>query len=405
MRDPSSSERTPLVDEASSSPGSASSAWPPQIALALLSLTLTNVACQATRFLLNFLYMEPAGNASSAATDPFVSIAQELHMTPSQFGLLSGPLLLIGAVVASVFVGVLADDVRVGPRVAVVGGMLLQGGSMCGQGLVASMESLFAVRVFLAAGQGAVTAPALALISHMVKDPGHRATANSVFGTGVYLGTGLAAGGGLMAVHFGWRVTSAAFGILCLVSAAAVVLCVPLPVGKGHGDEDDGSRDEAETDLLVEVQHKFVGIYRGLRFWGSSSTCVALVGAGSLRYIAGFAGASFLPVYLEGAYGHKTAMLASYGTITALAGLTSSLLGGYATQLLTPRSPVRVCVCLCLCLCLSVCLSACLSVCLCLCSCESVCMHVCMHVCMLVCNVCMDVCNVRIVYACTCVRT
>ena len=100
--------------------------------------------------------------------------------------------------------------------VAVVGGMLLQGGSMCGQGLVASMESLFAVRVFLAAGQGAVTAPALALISHMVKDPGHRATANSVFGTGVYLGTGLAAGGGLMAVHFGWRVTSAALFQLCL---------------------------------------------------------------------------------------------------------------------------------------------------------------------------------------------
>ena len=49
--------------------------------------------------------------------------------------------------------------------------------------------------------------------------------------------------------------------------------------------------------------------------------------------------ASFLPVFLEGKFEDKALMLTWYGAITAFAGVASSLMGGYLTQLALSRSP------------------------------------------------------------------
>jgi len=292
-------------------------------------------AHQATRFLLNFLYMEE-GSApdNAAASDPHVNIALDLGITPTQFGLLSGPLLLMVAVVASMILGTVADDVRVGPCVVVVGGMLVQGVCMCTQALVPDVATLFVVRFFFSAGQGAVTAPALAIIAKIVPET-QRPSANSIFNTGVYLGSGLAAAGGVAALQVGWRMTSVIFGVVCLVASAAVYLTVSLPASKGHAT----SGGDAEGQLLEAIKVKCAAMWAGLKFWGTSWSHVGLVVAGSTRYFAGFAQASFLPVFLESKFEDKALMLTCYGIITALAGVASSVLGGYITQLALPRSP------------------------------------------------------------------
>ena len=242
---------------------------------------------QSTRFLLNFLYMEEGGSSGNeAAADPHVNIALDLGITPTQFGLLSGPLLLMVAVVASIILGTVADDVRVGPCVVVIGGMLVQGVCMCAQALVSNVAALFVVRFFFSAGQGAVTAPALAIITNTVPER-QRATANSVFNTGVYLGSGLAAAGGVAALQVGWRMTSTIFGVVCLVSAGAIYMTVSMPASKAS--QGAGVSPRGEGDIVSDIKLKCVAMLAGLRFWGSSWTHAGLVFAGCTRYVAGFA--------------------------------------------------------------------------------------------------------------------
>jgi len=234
-------EHTPLVADDGDDDGRCADAdrgWDLALVAALSTLTLANLATQATRFLLNFLYME---GKTGGSADPHISIALDLGMTPTEFGLMSGPLLLVVIVISSVFLGSVADDVRVGPRTVLVGGMLLQGVAMCAQGLVTSMPALFVVRFFFAVGQAAVTAPGLSLIAQNVPKL-HHPTANSTFGTGVYLGSGLAAAGGILALKVGWRITSAVFGGLCFLSAVSVACAVSTgpkirktPAGGGLG--------------------------------------------------------------------------------------------------------------------------------------------------------------------------
>ncbi len=70
------------------------------VVLAISALTLANLATQSTRFLLNFLYMENVQGADSTAgaADPHVNIALDLGISPTHYGILSGPLLMMVAV-------------------------------------------------------------------------------------------------------------------------------------------------------------------------------------------------------------------------------------------------------------------------------------------------------------------
>jgi MFS family permease len=321
-------ERTPLFDAHSAS----AEGWRFAVVISLMSLAFANLTSQATRFLLNFLYMETKSTGgSAAAADPHINIAKDLEISPTQFGLLTGPLLMIVAVVASVFTGALADDVRVGPRRVLLGGLVLQGTTMYAQALVQDILSFFVARFVFAVGQGAITAPALTIISQITHEV-QRPTANAIFGTGVYLGTGLAASGGILAVTMGWRMTVAIFATLCLLAAAAILLCDSSQEGKGQGADGNGPQhaEVQAVEYLSDIKLKAANMWLGVRVWGSSWSSIGLVTAGCLRFFAGFAAASFLPAFLEGKYGRKTELLTAYGIITATAGVASTLTGGYA---------------------------------------------------------------------------
>jgi len=269
-------EHTPLVaDGEDGRRADANRGWDLALVAALSTLTLANLATQATRFLLNFLYMEEKKGASA---DPHINIALDLGMTPTEFGLLSGPLLLVVIVVSSVFIGSVADDVRVGPRTVLVGGMLLQGVAMCAQGLVTSMPALFAVRFVFAVGQAAVTAPGLSLIAQNMPKL-HHPTANSAFGTGVYLGSGLAAAGGILALKVGWRITSAVFGGLCFLSALAVACAVSTgPKSRGVGGGVGGLGADVTVKAAAIWNGVYVYVWECVCGWGGGRQELYVVG-------------------------------------------------------------------------------------------------------------------------------
>jgi hypothetical protein len=95
----------------------------------------------------------------------------------------------------------------------------------------------------------------------------------------------------------------------------------------------------AGRSVCVGVSFLFSFVFVGLRLWGTSWSSRTLVIAGSLRFFAGYSTASFLPVYFEDQYTDKTFMLTWYGVITAVAGVASSLLGGYITQVSKKKIP------------------------------------------------------------------
>ena len=76
-----SDEHTPLVadDADEERNGPADGGWGVALVAALASLTLANLAAQATRFLLNFLYME---KKTGIYSDPHINMALDLGMTP-----------------------------------------------------------------------------------------------------------------------------------------------------------------------------------------------------------------------------------------------------------------------------------------------------------------------------------
>ena len=169
----------------------------------------------------------------------------------------------ISTAVSSIILGGVADDARVGPRVLIICGLLVQGLSTCGQALVSDISQLYLVRILFAIGQGAVTAPALAIISLSVSSD-KLATANSAFGTAIYLGSGLAAVGGILAFKVGWRVSSAIFGCICLFAAAAVTCAVPIPSSKRRSLDDGG------VSKGVDYTAKFDAMRTGFQIWGRS---------------------------------------------------------------------------------------------------------------------------------------
>jgi predicted MFS family arabinose efflux permease len=158
-------------------------------------------------------------------------IRQELGLSDSQLGLLTGFMFALFYTTFGVPVAWLAD--RTGRVRVIAAACALWSGFSAACGLATSFLTLAAARVGVAVGEAGGVPPSCSLIADYYP-PAQRARALALYGLGVPVGIGLGTAiGGWLAAEFGWRVAFFAVSAPGLLLAALLYLTVKEPSRTG----------------------------------------------------------------------------------------------------------------------------------------------------------------------------
>ena len=168
------------------------------------------------------------------------AIKQELGLSDTQLGLLSGLAFTVFFATLGIPLGLWADRAR--RTVLVAGALFLFSGMTAISGLARGFGSLLLARIGVGIGEAGTNPASHAMIADLYR-PEERGRAMGVFALGLHLGLllGLLVGG-LVSQRYGWRVAFLAAGLPGLVLAALTYLTVEEPraparakrVGPGH---------------------------------------------------------------------------------------------------------------------------------------------------------------------------
>ncbi len=252
-----------------------------------------------------------------------LEVKQEMGLSDTQLGLLLGPYFALSFTLAG-FVIARVADVASRRNVLALGlaaWSLLTAACGFAQGFV----QLASLRFSVAVGEAAGTPPSHSMISDYFP-PARRATAMSVYGLGIYVGTGFGfAGGGLLLEWFDWRTAFFAAGLTGLPVALLILLTVREPT---RGAMDGGARTAAPP--LARVLPEIFAT-RAFRWLMAAAACQAFLGYAVLSW-----GATYLRRVFEMSPG---ATGLAFGGIAALAGGLGSLGGGLLADRLARRDP------------------------------------------------------------------
>jgi MFS family permease len=194
-------------------------------------------------------------------------------------------------------------------------GLLVWTTMTAASGMVQSFWQLAAARVGVGVGEAAGSPPAHSLLTDYFP-PERRATALSLYGTGVYVGVAVAfIGGGYIAQEFGWRSVYLSLGLFGLPLALIVRLTVrELPRGIS----------EKQPVTLVPVP-----LGEAVRRLAGNRTFVFVVLATSLQSLAGYGILTWGPTFLmrvHGLGGAQTGL--QLGIAVGTMGTLGAYLGG-----------------------------------------------------------------------------
>jgi predicted MFS family arabinose efflux permease len=260
------------------------------------------------------------------------SIKADLRLTDTQIGLLGGTAFAMLYACGGIPLARLAERAS---RVNIITVALIAWSSLTALcGVAATFPQLLLIRVGVGVAEAGCSPPAHSLISDYYP-PSQRATALSVYTSGISLGYILAAVlGGFVAEHFGWRWACAAVGLPGVATAVLIKALVREPVRGGMDSQVRTARPlpfsirqelrelrAVASALLAErpIRHMVFGI---------------VVGA-----FAAYGFYAFLPLYLGRAFGLGSAQI---GLIAALTGGVAVgigiIAGGRVADALAPRS-------------------------------------------------------------------
>ena len=252
-----------------------------------------------------------------------LEVKQEMGLSDTQLGLLLGPYFALSFTLAGFVIARIADVAS--RRNVLVAGLVAWSLLTAGCGLARSFWQLAALRFAVAVGEAAGTPPSHSMISDYFP-PAQRATALSVYGLGIYVGTGFGfAGGGLLLEWFDWRTAFFVAGLAGLPVALVILLSVREPV---RGASEAGVRVEAPPLRRVLPE---VFATRAFRWLMVAAACQAFLGYAVLSW-----GATYLRRVFEMTPGEAGL---AFGGIAALAGGLGSLGGGLLADRLARRDP------------------------------------------------------------------
>ena len=251
-------------------------------------------------------------------------IKEELAVSDTWMGVLSGPAFALFYTFAGIPIARWAD--RSSRRSIIALGLTLWSVMTAACGLARSFLELALARVAVGVGEAAGSPPAHSLISDYFP-PERRATALSIYATGVYVGAMIAfLLGGWVLSAFDWRTVFVVVGLPGLLLALLVRLTVREPP-RGHSER--GPADAGNVPL-GEV----------LRFLASRRSFVFIVLAASCAALSGYGVLAWGPAFLGRVHGMSGLEIGtSLGLIIGLGGSGGAFLGGRLADVLGRRYP------------------------------------------------------------------
>jgi len=249
-------------------------------------------------------------------------VKQEMGLSDTELGWLLGPAFAVSFTLAGFVIARIADVAS--RRNVLVLGVAAWSLLTAACGLARGFWPLFSLRFGVAVGEAAGTPPSHSMISDYFP-PERRATALSVYGLGIYAGTGFGfAGGGLLLEWFDWRTAFFAAGLAGLPVALLILLTVREPV-RGAMEGAPGA-----APPLARVLPEIFAT-RAFRWLMAAAACQAFLGYAVLSW-----GATYLRRVFEMSPS-ETGL--AFGGIAAVAGGIGSLGGGLLADRLARRDP------------------------------------------------------------------
>jgi MFS family permease len=305
----------------------------------LISLTLV--------YTLNFIDR----NLLGVLAQPIIT---EFGLSDTQYGFLNGPPFALFYALMGIPIAMAADRFN---RVAIMALCIAVWSLMTALcGFASSFAFLLIARIGVAIGEAGGTPPSNSIIADYFK-PKSRANALGIFAMGVTIGGALASGfGGIIVgltdeavvsffasvgvgdIHeqlgwgenFGWRFAFIALGLPGLVIALILFLTVKEPP-RGYSDPPGAQRVQKAS--IVET----------LKELGSKPTFWTMALGAALVAFVGYGLFGFQAPMMDRLHGmHPATFALQYGVPLALVSAVGTFLGGYLTQLFTPRSATAV---------------------------------------------------------------
>jgi predicted MFS family arabinose efflux permease len=244
-------------------------------------------------------------------------IKQDLQVSDTQIGLLTGPAFAVTNAIAGIPLARLAD--RVSRRAILAWGLAAWSVLTAIQGLTRSFPALLMTRIGVGIGEASTGPAAHSLISDYFP-PDRRASAISLYTLGGHLGVWLAfLVGGWLSDLYSWRVALVAVGVPGIVLS----LLVGFSVREPERGAIEGRRDSGGAVPMMEV----------VRVLGRKPTFRHLTMALPLFVCASYVLAIWGPPFLIRVHGlTKTQIGLYFGLVVGLSGGVGSVLGGFLSD-------------------------------------------------------------------------
>lgn len=263
--------------------------------------------------LLNILSMVDRNLLSSFGPQ----IVEDLQLTDSQFGLLTGMIFVFFYAVMGLFMGVLVDRFH-RPRI-IAAGLLIWSVLTAFSGIAKSFAQIAMARIMVGVGESSLTPASLSMLSDLFPQR-KRGMAAGIYYLGVPLGAGgsfLAAG--LLGPILGWR------NCFLLLGALGIVLAIPLFIMR---DPKRGSQDAIQETEAVE-KSSLADLWQYIL----NSPALMLTMAGAVFLHIPIGGGQFALLWLVRERGFAPAEIATlYGVLFMIFGTLGSLFGGMASD-------------------------------------------------------------------------
>ncbi len=246
------------------------------------------------------------------------SIKKELHLSDTQLGLLSGFTFAIFYVTLGIPIASLAD--KSSRRNIVALSLSLWSVMTALSGRARNFIQLLLARIGVGVGEAGGSPPAHAMISDYFP-PENRATALSVYSTGIYIGILIGfLMGGYLNQHLGWRTAFLVLGIPGVIFSLLFFVTVKEP-RRGATDAPAASSNKP---------HSFVEV---VRFLYATNTFVWLALATGLHVFCIYGLFNWAPSFLARLHGMKTSQIGVLlGLILGIGGAIGTYAGGWLTD-------------------------------------------------------------------------
>ncbi len=243
------------------------------------------------------------------------SIKSELGLSDTQLGLLTGLTFALFYVTLGIPIARFAD--KSNRRNIVAWSLAIWSLMTAVSGLVTNFTQLLLARIGVGIGEAGGSPPSHSIISDYFP-PERRATALSIYSTGIYIGIlfGYLAGGWIDQ-YFGWRMAFFVLGFPGIIYALLLLFTVKEPP-KGFSDK---------AKLIETPELSFVEVVKVLL---SKRTFIFLALAAGLNTFNTYGVGNFFPPFLARVHGMEVSIIGTWmGIVVGFGGIIGTFSGGY----------------------------------------------------------------------------